>query len=172
MRPLTAAALIATTFATSTAGAESATATLAIMADVTPTISITIQSAGGAAVGLGTGAATTALGAVSRVGSPPPGFSIARAPGNYRLSSTIAVLVEAQNLASPDYTLTAQLGSLPAQGIAWKVGGQLLSDGAAATLTSTGAYGITAAHAWEIVVNQDAPPGALDNAILFTATAN
>lgn len=33
-----------------------------------------------------------------------------------------------------DYTLTAQLGSAPAGGIAWKLNGSTLSDGAATTL--------------------------------------
>ena len=109
---------------------------------------------------------------ISKYGSAPTGFTLARGASNWTLSSTVGVQVDKANLTSTDYTLTAQLGSAPASGVAWKLNGSTLSDSAATTLTSTGTYGSTGSYSWDIVVADSAAAAAIDNTINFTATSN
>lgn len=154
------------------ASADTSSGTLTVTATVASSINLTIESAGGTTSGLGTNAATSALGTISKYGSAPTGFTLARGASNWTLSSTAGVKVDKANLTSTDYTLTAQLGSAPASGITWKLNGSTLSDAAATTLTSTGTYGSTGSYSWDIVVADSAAAAAIDNAIDFTATSN
>jgi len=168
---LTFAALAVLTIA-GTASAATSSATLTVTGTVESSISITVESAGGTTSGTGTAAATSDLGSISKYGSAPTGFTLARGASNWTISSTVGVQVDKANLTSTDYTLTAQLGSAPASGIAWKLNGSTLSDSAATTLTSTGTYGSTGSYSWDIVVADSAAAAAIDNAINFTATSN
>lgn len=152
--------------------ADTSSGTLTVTGTVESSINLTIESAGGTTSGLGTNAATSALGSISKYGSAPAGFTLARGASDWTLSSTVGVKVDKANLTSTDYTLTAQLGSAPASGIAWKLNGSTLSDSAAATLTSTGTYGSTGSYSWDVVVADSAAAAAIDNAINFTATSN
>jgi predicted secreted protein len=154
------------------ASAATSSGTLTVTGTIESSISLTIESAGGTTSGTGTDAATSALGSVSKYGAAPTGFTLARGASNWTLSSTVGVKVDKANLTSTDYTLTAQLGSAPASGLAWKLNGSTLSDSAATTLTSTGTYGSTGSYSWDIVVADSAAAAALDNAIAFTATSN
>src|SRR5690349_24156640 len=156
----------------SSAFAATNSATLTVTGTIDSSISMTIESAGGTTSGTGTAAATSALGNISKYGSAPTGFTLARGASNWTLSSTVGVQVDKANLTSTDYTLTAQLGSAPASGVAWKLNGSTLSDSAATTLTSTGTYGSTGSYSWDIVVADSAAAAAIDNAIDFTATSN
>jgi hypothetical protein len=126
----------------------------------------------GTTSGTGTAAASSALGNISKFGSAPTGFTLARGASNWTLSSTVGIQVVKANLTSTDYTLTAQLGSAPASGIAWKLNGSTLSDSAATTLTSTGTYASTGSYSWDIVVADSAAAAAIDNTINFTAASN
>jgi predicted secreted protein len=155
-------------------GATAATSTgsLTVTGTIESSISLTVESAGGTTSGTGTGAATSSLGSISKWGSAPTGFTLAKGASNWTLSSTVGVKVEKANLTSTDYTLTAQLGSAPASGVTWKLNGSSLSDSAETTLTSTGSYGSTGSYAWDIVVADSAAAAAMDNAINFTATSN
>ncbi|MEA2345520.1 MAG: hypothetical protein QOF63_3689 [Thermoanaerobaculia bacterium] len=155
-----------------TASAATSSATLTVTGTVESSISITVESAGGTTSGTGTAAATADLGSISKYGSAPTGFTLARGASNWTLSSTIGVQVVKANLTSTDYTLTAQLGSAPASGVAWKLNGSTLSDSAATTLTSTGTYASTGSYSWDIVVADSASAAAIDNAINFTASSN
>lgn len=166
-----AAAVLTFAFA-SVASADTASGTLTVTGTVESSINLTIESAGGTTSGTGTAAATSALGAFSKYGSAPTGFTLARGASNWTLSSTVGVKVQKANLTSTDYTLTAQLGSAPASGVTWKLNGSTLSDSAATTLTSTGTYGSTGSYSWDIVVADSAAAAAIDNAISFTATSN
>jgi len=166
---LAAAALMMTA---TMASADTSSGTLTVVATVDSSINLTIESAGGTTSGLGTAAATSNLGTISKYGSAPTGFTLARGASNWTLSSTVGVKVDKANLTSTDYTLTAQLGSAPASGITWKLNGSTLSDSAAATLTSTGTYASTGSYSWDIVVADSASAAAIDNAINFTATSN
>jgi predicted secreted protein len=152
--------------------ADTSSATLTVTGTVASSISITVESAGGTTSGTGTAAATSDLGSISKFGSAPTGFTLARGASNWTLSSTVGVQVVKANLTSTDYTLTAQLGSAPASGVAWKLNGSTLSDSAATTLTSTGTYASTGSYSWDIVVADSAAAAAIDNAINFTATSN
>jgi len=154
------------------ASAATSSGTLTVTGTVESSIDLTIQSAGGTTSGTGTAAATSSLGSISKYGSAPTGFTLARGGSNWTLSSNVGVQVDKANLTSTDYTLTAQLGSAPASGITWKLNGSTLSDSAATTLTSTGTYGSTASYSWDIVVADSAAAAAIDNAINFTATSN
>ena len=158
--------------ACSGAYADTASGTLTVTGTVESSLNLTIESAGGTTSGTGTAAATSALGSISKYGSAPTGFTLARGASNWTLSSTVGVQVDKANLTSTDYTLTAQLGSAPASGVAWKLNGSTLSDSAATTLTSTGTYGSTGSYSWDIVVADSAAAAAIDNAISFTATSN
>ena len=154
------------------ASAATATGTLTVTGTVESSINLTIESAGGTTSGTGTDAATSALGNISKYGSAPTGFTLARGASDWTISSTVGVKVDKANLTSTDYTLTAQLGSAPASGVTWKLNGSTLSDSAATTLTSTGTYGSTGSYSWDIVVADSAAAAAVDNAISFTATSN
>jgi predicted secreted protein len=154
------------------ASAATSTGTLTVTATVDSSINLTIQSAGGTTSGTGTAAATSALGSISKYGSAPTGFTLARGASDWTLSSTVGVQVDKANLTSTDYTLDAQLGSAPASGITWKLNGSALSDSAATPLTSTGTYGSTGSYSWDIVVADSAAAAAIDNVINFTATSN
>lgn len=164
-------AALTLTFA-SVASADTSSGTLTVTGTVASSINLTIESAGGTTSGTGTAAATSALGTISKYGSAPTGFTLARGASDWTLSSTVGVKVDKANLTSTDYTLTAQLGSAPASGIAWKLNGSTLSDSAATTLTSTGTYGSTGSYSWDIVVADSAAAAAIDNVIDFTATSN
>lgn len=156
----------------STASAATSSGTLTVTANVESSISLTVESAGGTTSGTGTAAATSALGNISKYGSAPTGFTLARGASDWTISSTVGVKVDKANLTSTDYTLTAQLGSAPASGITWKLNGSTLSDSAATTLTSTGTYGSTGSYSWDIVVADSAAAAAIDNSVNFTATSN
>lgn len=165
-------AAVALLAAASGAGAATSSGTLTVTGTVESSISLTIESAGGTTSGTGTDAATSALGSISKFGSAPTGFTLARGASDWTLSSTVGVKVDKANLTSTDYTLTAQLGSAPASGLTWKLNGSTLSDSAATTLTSTGTYGSTGSYSWDLVVADSAAAAAIDNAISFTATSN
>jgi hypothetical protein len=156
----------------SSAFAATNSATLTVTGTIDSSISMTVESAGGTTSGTGTAAATSALGSISKYGSAPTGFTLARGASNWTLSSTVGVQVDKANLTSTDYTLDAQLGSAPASGVAWKLNGSTLSDSAATTLTSTGTYASTGSYSWDIVVADSASAAAIDNTINFTATSN
>ncbi|MFN7130645.1 MAG: hypothetical protein ACK4N5_01095, partial [Myxococcales bacterium] len=117
--------------------AASSEGTLTVTGTVESSISLTIESAGGSFSGAGTSAATSALGTISKYGSAPTGFTLARGSSDWTLSSTIGVKVEKANSTSTDYTLTCQLGTAPATGITWKVNGSTVSDTSPTTVTST-----------------------------------
>ena len=163
--------IAALAFGTS-AFAATNSATLTVTGTIDSSISLTVESAGGTTSGTGTAAATSALGSISKYGSAPTGFTLARGASNWTLSSTVGLQVDKANLTSTDYTLTAQLGSAPASGVAWKLNGSTLSDSAATTLTSTGTYGSTGSYSWDIVVADSAAAAAIDNSVNFTATSN
>jgi predicted secreted protein len=154
------------------ASGETSSGTLTVTGTIEASISLTVESAGGTTSGTGTDAATSALGSISKFGSAPTGFTLARGAGNWTLSSTAGIEVDKANLTSTDYTLTAQLGSAPASGVTWKLNGSTLGDASMTTLTSTGTYGSTGSYSWDIVVADSASAAAIDNAIQFTATAN
>ncbi|HXH41983.1 MAG TPA: hypothetical protein VNN08_25385 [Thermoanaerobaculia bacterium] len=156
----------------SRASAANNSGTLTVTGTVESSISLTVESAGGTTSGTGTAAASSDLGNISKFGSAPTGFTLARGASNWTLSSTVGVQVVKANLTSTDYTLTAQLGSAPASGIAWKLNGSTLSDSAATTLTSTGTYASTGSYSWDIVVADSAAAAAIDNTINFTAASN
>src|SRR4051794_98771 len=167
-----AGAFIAIIAGSNSASAATSSGTLTVTGTIESSISLTVESAGGTTSGTGTAAATSDLGSISKYGSAPTGFTLARGASNWTISSTIGVQVDKANLTSTDYTLTAQLGSAPASGVAWKLNGRTLSDSAAPTLTSTGTSGSAGSYSWDIVGADSAAAGAIDNAINFTATSN
>jgi predicted secreted protein len=172
MKKLLLVVAVSMIFGVVSASAATSSGTLTVTGTVESSISLTIESAGGTTSGTGTAAATSALGNISKFGSAPTGFTLARGASDWTLSSTVGVQVVKANLTSTDYTLTAQLGSAPASGVTWKLNGSTLSDSAATTLTSTGTYASTGSYSWDIVVADSAAAAAIDNAINFTATSN
>jgi hypothetical protein len=156
----------------SAGSAATSSGTLTVTGTIDSSISLTVESAGGTTSGTGTAAASSDLGSISKFGSAPTGFTLARGASDFTLSSTTGVEVIKANLTSTDYTLTAQLGSAPASGVAWKLNGSTMSDSAATTLTSTGTYASTGSYSWDIVVADSAAASAIDNSMNFTATAN
>jgi predicted secreted protein len=171
MKKIIVAAAI-TLLTASVASAATSSGTLTVTGTVESSINLTIESAGGTTSGTGTAAATSDLGNISKYGSAPTGFTLARGASDWTISSTVGVKVDKANLTSTDYTLDAQLGSAPASGIVWKLNGSTLSESAATPLTSTGTYGSTGSYSWDVVVADNAAAAAIDNAINFTATSN
>src|SRR6266498_4115101 len=172
MKKLLLVVAVSMVFGAVSASAATSSGTLTVTGTVESSISLTIESAGGTTSGTGTAAATSSLGNISKFGSAPTGFNLARGASDWTISSTVGVQVVKANLTSTDYTLTAQLGSAPASGVTWKLNGSTLSDSAATTLTSTGTYGSTGSYSWDIVVADSASAAAIDNSISFTATSN
>jgi hypothetical protein len=169
----TAATVAAVVFASPGASAcACATGTLTVTGTIESSITLTIESAGGTTSGTGTAAATSDLGGISKFGSAPTGFTLARGASNWTVSSTVGVQVAKSNLTSTDYTLTALLWSAPATGVTWKLNGSTLSDSAPTTLTSTGTYASTGSYSWDIVVADSAAAAAIDNVISFLAVSN
>lgn len=166
------AAALAACFTAAPAGAVTSSGTLTVTGTVESSINLTVESAGGTTSGTGTAAATSALGNISKYGSAPTGFTLARGASDWTISSTVGVKVDKANLTSTDYTLTAQMGAAPASGVTWKLNGSTLSDSAASTLTAAGTYGSTGSYSWDIVVADSMAAAAIDNAINFTATSN
>jgi hypothetical protein len=158
--------------AATSASAATSSGTLTVTGTVESSISLTVESAGGTTSGTGTAAASSDLGNISKFGSAPTGFTLARGASDWTISSTVGVQIVKANLTSTDYTLTAQLGSAPASGIAWKLNGSTLSDSAATTLTSTGTYASTGSYSWDVVVADSAAAAAIDNTMNFTASSN
>jgi len=166
------ASIVLSLVVASTASAATSSGTLTVTGTVESSISLTIESAGGTTSGTGTAAATSDLGNISKFGSAPTGFTLASGASNWTISSTVGVQVVKANLTSNNYTLTAQLGSAPASGVAWKLNGSTLSESAATTLTSTGTYASTGSYSWDVVVADSAAAAAIGNSINFTATSN
>ena len=164
--------IVAVLAVASNASAATSSGTLTVTGTIESSISLTVESAGGTTSGTGTAAATSDLGNISKFGSAPTGFTLARGASDWTLSSTVGIQVVKANLTSTDYSLTAQLGSAPASGVAWKLNGSTLSDSAATTLTSTGTYASTGSYSWDIVVADSAAAAAMDDTINFTATSN
>jgi hypothetical protein len=164
--------ILAAFLASGAAMAATSSGTLTVTGTVESSISLTVESAGGTTSGTATAAGTSALGNISKYGSAPTGFTLARGASDWTLSSTVGVKVDKANLTSTDYTLTAQLGSVPASGVVWKLNGSTLSNSAASTLTSTGTYASTGSYSWDIVVADSAAAAAIDNSISFSATSN
>ena len=155
----------------SVASAATSSGTLTVTGTIESSISLTIETAGSSTGGTGTAAATSALGNISRFGTPPAGFTQALGASDWTISSTIGVKVVKANLTSTDYSLTAQLG-LPATGVTWKLNGSTLSDTVATPLTAHGNYDAIDDYSWDIVVADSAAAAAIDNTINFTATSN
>src|SRR5690349_24985838 len=106
MKKIIVAAAI-TLLTASVASAATSSGTLTVTGTVASSINLTIQSAGGTTSGTGTSAATSDLGSISKYGSAPTGFTLARGASNWTLSSTVGIKVDKANLTSTDYTLTA-----------------------------------------------------------------
>ena len=171
MKNIFAVAVLTLTVA-GTASAATSNGTLTVTGTVESSINLTVESAGGTTGGTSTGTATSALGNVNKYGSAPTGFTLTRGASDWTLSASIGVKVVKANLTSANYTLTAQLGSAPATGVEWKLNGSTLSNSAATTLTSTGAYDATPTYNWDIVVADSAAAGSINNVINFAATSN
>ena len=168
---LGAAILGVVAFGGSASAQDTATGTLAVTGTIVSSISLTIDSAGGTTGGLGTNAATSALGSISKFGALPTGFTIVRGTTDYTLSSSIGVTVVKANSASTAYTLNAKLATAPAAGIVWKVNAFTLNGATVVPLTAAGAWGSTPTYAWDIVIDDVVPAGAIDNTIMFDALA-
>ena len=148
-----------------------ATGTLAVTGTVVSSISLTIASAGGGSqTGMGTSAATTALGSISKFGAIPTNFTRTSTTTDWTLSSNIGVTVTKANSASTAYTLNAKLSTAPASGVVWKVASFTLNAATVVPLTAAGVWGSTPTYAWDLVIADAlATASAIDNTIMFDA---
>jgi hypothetical protein len=158
----------------SLASAQSATGTLSVTATVNGSINLVFNNATGgvALTGAGTNAATLALGNVSAYGALNAGVGRSVAANSFTVSSPVQVVVQASNSSSANYSLTAQLASN--DGLSWQVNGVSVTNGSAAPITATGAYGATGT-AMPIAVTvpfATASGTPINNSIAFIATAN
>jgi hypothetical protein len=157
-------------FAGTASAQDTATGTLTVTGTIVSSISLTIQSAGGSTSGLGTSAATTDLGSISKFGALPTGFSIARTGANWTLSSTVGVTVVKANSISTAYTLNAKLASAPTSSVVWKVNGFALNAASVTALTAAGAWGSSPTYSWDIVIPDAAATAtSIGNTIMFDA---
>src|SRR5215467_15872976 len=159
----------------SAAVAQTANGNLTVTATVQGSIQLVFNSdAAGVALasGAGTNAATLAFGNVSAFGAVNAGVVRSVAANSFTVSSAVDVNVSKTNSASANYKLTAQLGSADAVN-SWSVGGVAVTNAAASTLTSTGAYANNSNFPVAITVLFTTASGTLiSNTINYTATAN
>jgi hypothetical protein len=120
--------------------------------------------------GSGTDAASMSLGTVQAFGGTvPSGVTEQTDASGFTLSTPIGVEVMQSGFVSPSYTLTGQLLFSDLQNT-WKINSVTLST-SASTITSSGAYGLTASN-FSLTVPFSAAAGSISNTISFTATAN
>ena len=164
---------IAAAFVSPSAKATSATGTVAVTATTVASVSLTFVTDGaGITLGSsGTSAATVAFGSVQAYGGAVPAGVTKTVNGttNWSLSTPVDVVVQVANQTSSNYTLTAAIQTADATNT-WALGATALGT-AAATLTSTGAYGSTA-YTFKLTIPFTEPAGTISNTINFTATAN
>src|SRR4051794_27234186 len=79
-------AVVILAFAATTASAATSSGTLTVTGTVESSISLTVESAGGTTSGTGTAAATSALGSISKYGSAPTYFTLARGASDWTIS--------------------------------------------------------------------------------------
>ena len=79
--------VVVTMMAGSSAMAATNNASLAVTGTIESSISLTVESAGGTASGEGTVSASSSLGSISKFGSAPTGFTLARGASDFTLSS-------------------------------------------------------------------------------------
>ena len=153
--------------------AQTASGTLTVNATVQSSISMVFNSdAAGVALGsAGTNAATLNFGTISAYGALSAGVGRVVGATTFTVSSPFDVQVDKSNSASANYTLTAQLNAADATNT-WAVGGNTITNGSATTLTSTGAYGSSAAYTLALTVPLASSAGAISNVVNFVATAN
>src|SRR5882672_7247760 len=160
----------------SVAGAQTtASGTLTVTATVNGSIQLVFNSdAAGLALssGAGTNAATLAFGNVSAFGAISGGIVRTTTATTFTVSSAVDVNVSKTNSASANYTLKAQLGAADATNT-WQVGGNTVTNAAAATITATGAYAANSNFPVAITVPFTTASGTvISNTINYTATAN
>jgi hypothetical protein len=135
---------------------------------------------GGVALGAnGTSAASANYGNISAFGPLSAGVtrpSVTAA--NYTVRTVFDVQVVEGGLASPNYTLTANLAAVAPTGFTYKVDAVTLTT-VAQTISTTGAYNADVAHNLDLVVSSAAPGAGgpavgvpLTATVNFTATAN
>jgi hypothetical protein len=168
---LGAAVLGVVSFAGSASAQDVATGTLGVTGTIVSSISLTIDSAGGGSQsGMGTTAATTALGSISKFGALPTNFTRAVTSTDWTLSSTVGVTVTKANSISTAYTLNAKLSTAPTAGVVWKVNAITLNATTAQPLTAAGVWGSTPTYAWDLVIADSvATATPLANTIMFDA---
>jgi hypothetical protein len=168
------AAVMMSSFAAAQAG-STANGTLTVSATVNGSITLVFNSnaAGVALTGAGTNAATLAFGTVQAFGGTlATGVVRTTAANNFTVSSAVDVLVSKANSTSATYTLKAQLGTADATNT-WTVGGVAVTNAAAATLTSTGAYAANTNFPVAITIPFTTASGTnINNTISYTATSN
>jgi hypothetical protein len=173
---ITTAMLLMISSAAMAQAGDTATGTLTVTATVNSAITLVFNSdAAGVALssGAGTNNATLAFGNISAFGVVAAGITRTVVAGtSFTVSTPVDVLVSKANSSSANYTLKAQLGTADATNT-WQVGGNTVTNAAAATITATGTYGSNAAEAIAITVPfTTASPTAISNTINFTATSN
>ncbi len=149
-----------------------ASGALAVSATVDSTISVVFNSNGSgvALSGAGTNAASLNLGNISAYGALSPNVTRTVGATNFTVSTPFDINVQKSNGASANYSLTAQLQSADAVN-SWALGAQAITNGSAATLTSSGSYGL-ATYTLNLTVPLASAAGSISNTINFVATAN
>jgi hypothetical protein len=166
------AAVMMSSFAAAQAG-NTATGTLAVTANVTSSISLAFNTSTGGVALTGTPtAASLAFGTVQAFGgTSAPGVTITNnGTTSFTVSSPVDVIVTKANSTSANYNLTAQLTTADAVNT-WTVGSVTVTAGAAAPVTTSGAYGTTTFPV-AIQIPLTSPAGAISNTIKYTATSN
>lgn len=136
------------------------------------TLTLTFVS-DGSGIGLsgsGTDAASMSLGTVQALGGTvPSGVTQQTDATSFTLSTPIGVEVMHSGSVSLSYTLTGKLLFSDSENT-WKINAVTLST-SAATITSSGAYGLTASN-FSLTVPFSASAGSISNTISFTVTSN
>jgi hypothetical protein len=166
------ATVMMSSFAAAQAG-NTAAGSLAVTANVTSSINLVFNtSTGGVTLGApNTSASSLAFGTVQAFGGVlATGVTRTVGASNFTVSSPVDVIVTKANSTSANYTLTAQLAAADATNT-WTVGGVTVTSGAAAPVTTNGAYGATTFPV-AIQIPLTGPAGSISNTITYTATSN
>jgi len=138
------------------------------------TITVTVSSdlLGATLSASGTSAAGLSMGSISKGSAAPSGMTLTKAASSWTLSTPFDVTVTKDiTLISLTYTLQAQLSTSDSQRT-WSVNSLPLNALAPVTLTTLGAYAVPQQETFTLQIPDGAPPGALSNTIVVTATAN
>ena len=93
-------------------------------------------------------------------------------PATYQVSSAFDVVVTKANTSSPNYTLAAELSTVPPANVTWLINGTVLTNAGFTQLDAADSYTTPVTKTLQVQVKNNVPAQTLQETITFLATAN